>query len=259
MLAVSKGPQPAEIATECSPDMIEFRCNRCWQSNMAACDNSGNVIECRNCGQETTVPEATPDRIARAQALLQEAIPVANPYTPTNFNHAMSDRELVALAEKESRVPLKQMNFSGHSLASIGARFFAQIIDGVLFSMTVIVSILIVLLLVKQGYVEKNGTDWKQITILPLVFTLPIIFVLTQWALLSVHGQTIGKKLLMIRVVTMKGRLPGFVRGVFLRNWIRVVLSLIPFFGLIDLLFAFGSSRRCLHDMFSGTRVVETN
>jgi uncharacterized RDD family membrane protein YckC len=239
--------------------MIEFRCTRCWQSNFAKCELTGNPIACRKCGQETTVPEATPERIARAQAMLQEEVPDINPYASTPMNRDLSEREIIALAEMETRVPLREINFSGYSLASLWARLFAQIIDGVLFAMTLIAGIVTVLFLIKQGYIEKNGTDWKTLTILPVAFSLPTLLILTQWTLLANHGQTIGKKLLMIRVVTMNGKLPGFIRGVFLRNWMRVALSFIPFFALIDLLFGLGASRRCIHDLISGTRVVETN
>ena len=55
-----------------APVFVEFRCNRCWYSNCADSEAVGTKVECRNCGQETTVPEATPDRIARAETLLSE-------------------------------------------------------------------------------------------------------------------------------------------------------------------------------------------
>ena len=91
---------------------------------------------------------------------------------------------------------------------------------------------------------------------LVLLSSLPTMLVFGQWFLLTTSGQTIGKKLLMIRIVTTSGKLPGFLQAVVLRNWLRAVISVLPFFGLIDVLFIFSDSRRCLHDYLASTRVV---
>jgi hypothetical protein len=44
------------------------------------------------------------------------------------------------------------------------------------------------------------------------------------------------------------------------RTWVPLFLPLLPFVGsliaVLDLLFIFGPSRRCLHDQVAGTRVV---
>ena len=83
-------------------------------------------------------------------------------------------------------------------------------------------------------------------------FALP----LGQWILLAISGQTLGKKLLMIRIVSESGKLPGFLQAVVMRNWLRFAFSLIPFFAFIDVLFIFSDSRRCLHDYMAGTKVI---
>ena len=62
--------------------------------------------------------------------------------------------------------------------------------------------------------------------------------------------------LMAIRIVSLNGRLPGFVQAVVLRSWLRHLLSCIPFFPLLDLLFGLGGEHRCIHDWISGTRVV---
>lgn len=89
-----------------------------------------------------------------------------------------------------------------------------------------------------------------------LVFVfIPLLTLIYQWNSITVSGQTIGKMVLGIQIRTLDGRLPGFFQGVILRNWLRQLLSFIPLFGLIDALFIFGESRRCLHDYLAGTRV----
>jgi uncharacterized RDD family membrane protein YckC len=77
-----------------------------------------------------------------------------------------------------------------------------------------------------------------------------------QWNLIATRGQTLGKMMLFKRIINVNGEIPGFISGVILRNWLRAALNSIPIFGLIDVLFIFGESRRCIHDYLAGTRVV---
>ena len=41
------------------------------------------------------------------------------------------------------------------------------------------------------------------------------------------------------------------------RNVVVWILSLIPMFGIIDVLFIFGESRQCLHDRIADTIVIK--
>jgi uncharacterized RDD family membrane protein YckC len=88
---------------------------------------------------------------------------------------------------------------------------------------------------------------------------LPIL-VVQSW-LISSTGQSIAKKILKTKVVTMSGEPPGFVRGVLLRSWLLVALSAIPMVGslvgLADALMIFRADRRTLHDHVAGTTVIQ--
>jgi uncharacterized RDD family membrane protein YckC len=80
--------------------------------------------------------------------------------------------------------------------------------------------------------------------------------------LLYRNGQTIGKYLLAIKIVKVDGSRAGLARIIFLRTVLFSFVSLIPFIGqiiyyLIDPLFIFHSSRRCLHDLVAGTIVIK--
>ena len=78
-----------------------------------------------------------------------------------------------------------------------------------------------------------------------------------QMYLLSKDGQTLGKKVLRIRIVKINtGLNGGFVANVLLRVIFNGVLGLIPFYSLVDVLFIFRSDRRCIHDFIAGTQVV---
>jgi uncharacterized RDD family membrane protein YckC len=75
------------------------------------------------------------------------------------------------------------------------------------------------------------------------------------------YGQTIGKRLIGIRVVRSNGEKASFWRIFLLRNVVNAIPSLIPFVGyvytLVDHLFIFGESRQCLHDKIADTVVVK--
>ncbi|QRM18732.1 hypothetical protein GBK02_04635 [Dechloromonas sp. TW-R-39-2] len=85
-----------------------------------------------------------------------------------------------------------------------------------------------------------------------------------QAVLLSLTGQSIGKKMLKLRVVTFpEASNSGFARAVFKRWWLPSLLYLIPYLGWVfwmaDCLFIFNKNRRCLHDLVAGTMVVQLN
>ena len=74
------------------------------------------------------------------------------------------------------------------------------------------------------------------------------------------YGQTIGKRVMGIRVVRADGRRVAFGRFVFLR-WLPLFLAgLIPMvgylIGLVDSLLIFRETRQCLHDTLADTMVV---
>ncbi|HJR72748.1 MAG TPA: RDD family protein [Luteimonas sp.] len=88
-----------------------------------------------------------------------------------------------------------------------------------------------------------------------------IAFFAYQLYLLYANGQTLGKKLLGIKIVRSDGSRAGFWRIVLLRYLLPGVIGAIPFvgflFGLADPLFIFGEEKRCIHDLFADTIVVD--
>ena len=78
-----------------------------------------------------------------------------------------------------------------------------------------------------------------------------------QMYLLTKDGQTLGKKAMGVRIVKVDtGANGGFVTNVVLRGILNGVLGIIPFYGLVDILFIFREDRRCIHDFIAGTQVV---
>ena len=241
--------------------LLEVRCSRCWNSNCFSVDDVGSRQACRHCAHEILVPEATPERIARAEALLAEQPELMQQPAEPSFDRALSDREIQELARKESQVPLDQMDFSGYPTASLVARFLASMLDQFLIVMAYVMSFVMVLVMAKQGMAENIFETLRYhrnlgIGTLILLNCVPAMLVMIQWVLLSTSGQTLGKKLFMIRIVTIDGKLPGFLQAVVLRNWVRNLLYMIPLAWLVDCCFALGDSKRAGHDWIAGTQVV---
>jgi uncharacterized RDD family membrane protein YckC len=110
--------------------------------------------------------------------------------------------------------------------------------------------------------------DFKRMTFAPQAVSVPIwaytslasiaLLVLTIYFVQN-NGQTIGKKLLSIKVVRKDGSRASLGR-IF---WLRNVVSMLPSFilgglwSIIDSLFIFGEPRQCIHDKIADTIVVK--
>jgi|GEM_PF-6528979 len=79
-----------------------------------------------------------------------------------------------------------------------------------------------------------------------------------QGFLIGFRGQSLGKMAFGMRIANVDDdEIPDFVRSVLVRTWLPVLLTLIPFFKLIDILCIYNAEHRCLHDFMAGTRVVD--
>ena len=89
------------------------------------------------------------------------------------------------------------------------------------------------------------------------LLALGIVGVPYQVTLLRRAGQTVGKRLLGIRIVDEESGVKGNVfRSVVLRYFVNWLLTLIPPYVVIDHAFIFAKNRRCVHDYLAGTKVV---
>jgi uncharacterized RDD family membrane protein YckC len=89
---------------------------------------------------------------------------------------------------------------------------------------------------------------------------LAIALLIVTIILVSRNAQTIGKKLVGIKVARSDGSKAGLGRIFWLRNVVNTLISMIPFvgslYGLVDVLFIFGEKQRCLHDHIADTIVI---
>lgn len=91
------------------------------------------------------------------------------------------------------------------------------------------------------------------------VVALLIWCVITSW-LVATNGQSIGKRLVGIKVVRTDGSRASFARIFLLRNVVNGLPNLLPYVGwlyqLADPLLIYQDSRRCIHDLIADTTVV---
>jgi uncharacterized RDD family membrane protein YckC len=141
-------------------------------------------------------------------------------------------------------------------LAGRGMRLVGAIID------TIILMTLLVPIMFASGFMsmamsgQQPGFGFQAgMTVVSFV-----VFVLVQGYFLNQSGQTIGKKLLGMKIVDVDGNKPDFVKLLGQRYGVVYAVQLIPvlgsLFGLINVLFIFREDRRCIHDLIAGTRVV---
>ena len=145
-----------------------------------------------------------------------------------------------------------------NGLASRKRRLAATAIDGVLVP-------LLTIILVMMTDVAENAEDYQDNLWMLWVLVLAIIsYLLLNGYLLWKRGQTVGKRLLNIAVVShsVENITPAPLWNLILvRAWFFPALYMIiipPYLLLpvLDLAFIFGKSRRCLHDLVCRTEVV---
>ncbi|HVT72218.1 MAG TPA: RDD family protein [Lacunisphaera sp.] len=144
---------------------------------------------------------------------------------------------------------------AGNVLADRGTRLVAQIID---FLAGCVAGIPGGVLLVLGG--GRHGGPLAFAGIAVIVFG-SLILLGIQIYLLTTNGQTVGKKLMNIRIVTWPdGADAGFVKAFLLRMFVNGLISAVPVLGflylLVDICFIFRDDRRCIHDLIAGTQVV---
>lgn len=175
----------------------------------------------------------------------------------------LSDRDLRQMVQAEYDLPPSQMDYSGMPVASSISRLFAQLVDGFLTIVSVLVGVGLLIGLNSLGILEFEPSAQESLNLADTVALNAVLYFsvlvlsIVQWNLIATSGQTLGKKLLGVRIIRLGGKTPGFFQGVVLRNWIASLLYAIPFMFLISVvLIVFTESKRGLHDYIAGTRVV---
>ena len=151
------------------------------------------------------------------------------------------------------------------SMAGLGQRFAAKLIDG----FASVLAMAPGLVFVTLDPASADGGDPGPLGMIGvLLFLVGALAVAGyQWYLTSTQGRTIGKGLIGIHMRKVDGSPVDFVSGVVLRSWIvgfaggmanAISCGLLGWVvPLVDAVVIFGAERRCIHDMLAGTVVLQ--
>lgn len=156
--------------------------------------------------------------------------------------------------------------------ASLGQRLAAFLLDGV-FMVISMMFLMQYLGMTEFDPSKAQDTQAMQAEVLAkmaalsggqklLLVSFPYIsFLLLHGYLLSRYGQTIGKRMMGIAIVTMDNRVPPFIQLIVQRYLIQWLAGQVPMVGgilrMVDILAIFRADKRCIHDHLAGTKVID--
>ncbi|CAB5501398.1 RDD family protein [Bathymodiolus thermophilus thioautotrophic gill symbiont] len=141
-------------------------------------------------------------------------------------------------------------------LASRWRRLWASTLDAIIIAIVAMPAIYFT-----DGFNNISNATSLSIayTLLLSIFSI-VIFIVLNGKLLINKGQTIGKKALGIKIVTLTGERLSVKEHLLKRYGTYFLTGQIPIIGpplsIINVLIIFGKKRRCAHDYFAGTMVV---
>ena len=141
--------------------------------------------------------------------------------------------------------------------ATLRQRFLAAMLDG-LISFVVVMPLMFAFGMF--DYTKHGGAPSFRETF-DMALLGFIVFVLMHGYFLKRNGQTIGKKIMRIRITGLDDTVLPLSKILIARYLPISAITLIPaagnFLPMVDALFIFRSDRRCIHDMIAGTKVVQ--
>jgi uncharacterized RDD family membrane protein YckC len=147
-------------------------------------------------------------------------------------------------------------------VTGFGRRFFAALVDGVLLGAISLTVTLVTALILGAAlpHAREIGPDLLVAGVLdrnPMAVGAIGLFagltVLYELYCVGMAGQTLGMRVVRIRVIAARGRAPGAVRG--LVRVLALAISVLP--GGLGWLWAiFDREHRALHDHLAGTYVI---
>jgi len=142
-------------------------------------------------------------------------------------------------------------------LAGRFARLIAAIVDGI------VILLVLVPFTYLFGYWER-ALSGQYLLLEGIAWTVAgtVVWLVVNGYTLAKRGQTLGKMLLGVRIVSVSDDSILPVWKVFFVRYLPVTLvSQIPLLGffavIINALFIFRADRRCVHDLMAGSRVVK--
>ena len=144
------------------------------------------------------------------------------------------------------------------ALAGRGTRLGAVVVDSLIVMVPARFAVIPLVFFTAKAGVEGIGVGAIVATVVGVLGVLGLLVI--NFVMLHRTGQTIGKRLLNVKIVRTDGSRAGLTRIFFLRMLVPGLIGGIPFVGFIfaiaDPLFIFQESRRCVHDLIADTVVI---
>ena len=172
----------------------------------------------------------------------------------------MSNNEEQVYAAPESE--LQDENTADENLSQLagrGTRLGAVILDTLITAFFALGPGMILMYLMGKSF---DFADETAITLNIYLYSIPFLLVVfgINCVLLYKHSQTIGKRLLKIKIVRSDGSRIAFGRLLGLRIILIQLIYQIPvagsLFSLVDALFIFREDHKCIHDLIADTIVI---
>lgn len=143
------------------------------------------------------------------------------------------------------------------ALATRSQRLGSAIIDMII---GIIISIPLWVMIGFESLIRANQSFAIGTLLLSLGYGL-VVTLLVHGYFLHQNGQTIGKKMMAIRIADMQGQVPPLPKIFLLRILPVTCVAFVPGIGallsLIDILFIFRKDKRCIHDLIADTQVLK--
>jgi len=143
--------------------------------------------------------------------------------------------------------------------ADRGTRLGASILDGIIFGAMVYVPMMFGAIVSGATAAATGASDPNPMAAVGVGVAV-IGFIVYCWLTIMYmqrNGQSIGKKLLGIKIVRTDGSPGSLWRLIGLRTVVNGLISIVPLYALVDSLFIFGETRQCLHDRIADTVVLK--
>lgn len=160
-------------------------------------------------------------------------------------------------------------NISVDNTAAYYKRFLAFLIDGFL----MLIAMMFVMHYLGLEPAKTDDIQAAQVEIFTklaalsdrdkmfLVFSPYLIFFALHGLALYQRGQTVGKRVVGIAIVTLDNRKPAFFPLIAQRYMSQWLMGMVPVVGpllrLVDILLIFRADKRCLHDHIAKTKVID--
>ena len=110
------------------------------------------------------------------------------------------------------------------------------------------------------GKLFMGDQEYIKALFLVTILSSCLIYFIVNGYLLRKHGQTVGKKIIGIKITDLKGKTPSLTKSYLLRFLLPSLICSMPVLGIFlwftDVLFVFGKNKRCIHDYIADTKVM---